>query len=428
MPNCAKLQKFFVLNLLSMLTLLVFTDIVVAQSLDNLIYKALISYPSVLSKQASKEAAETDLTAAKLRFLPNPSISTQRNQVAYNGQGVNSLPATLMSVSQPIWMGGALTAGYDKADARLSASDFELLETREEISRRLISVYAEWLKAWLKIKALEENVRLHEKFAGLINRRYEQGVASGSDRDLGVSRLHQAQSELDIQRSIEQTSLASISELVGDSVTSLGLAKTIAKHLEVPKRQIGLSKAIADNVSIKRYKFEAEAAEAEAKEVRAQALPQVSFQAQRQIGNSMLPGAPGFDAYGLVVSYAPGGGFSSAVTASAAIHRARSASIHVETVRRELSDKLNQEYNEYEFSLLRRASLQQSASLAGDISASYDRQYLVGRKSWLDLMNSVRERAQTRLQLADAEGSVLGSSRRLMIYIDGTSPFDAPVQ
>ena len=397
-----------------------------AYTIDTLIRQALSSYPSVLSRQATKEAAQTDLTAAKLKFLPNPSFNTQRNQVAYSGQPVSNQPATTMTVSQPIWMGGALIAGYNKADARLSAADFALLEAREDISKRLITAYTEWLKAWFKIQALEENVQLHEKFAGMITRRYEQGVASGADKDLGMSRLHQARAELDTQRSIEQSSLTTISELVGEPVTRQQLITKLAKHLTIPTRKDGLAKAMANSVTVQRYKFEADAAEAEAKEIRAQALPQVSFQAQRQVGNAILPGAQGYDLYGLVVNYAPGGGFSSVASASAAMDRARAATMQVETSKRELTDKLNAEYNEYEFSLLKKESLQRSANLAGDISASYDRQYLVGRKSWLDLMNSVRERAQTKVQLADAEGGLIGASRRLMVYIDGTQQFEGP--
>lgn len=396
--------------------------------IDDLIRKALASYPTVLARQASREAAETDVLAAKLKFLPNPSVSTQRNQVAYNGQATSNLPATTMNISQPIWMGGALTAGHDKAGARLSAADFALLETREDISRRLISAYTDWFKAWLKIQALEESVQLHEKFVGMITRRFEQGVASGSDRDLGVSRLHQARAELDTQRSVEQSSLTAISQLVGESVTREQLKAKLAKHLNIPARQEALTKAMVNSVTVQRYKYEAEAADAEAKEIRAQGLPQVSFQAQRQVGNAMLPGAPGYDLYGLVVSYAPGGGFSSIATASAALDRARAATMQVETSKRELADKLNAEYNEYEFSLLKKENLQRSANLAGEISASYDRQYLVGRKSWLDLMNSVRERAQTKVQLADADGGLIGASRRLMVYIEGTQQFEGAAQ
>lgn len=397
--------------------------------LDTLIRKALTSYPTILSRQASKDAAQTDLTAAKLKFLPNPSFNTQRNRVNFDGgTDTGQMPSTNVTVNQPIWMGGALIAGYNKADARLSAADFALLETREDVSKRLITAYTEWLKAWLKIQAYEENVRLHEKLVGLISRRYEQGVASGADKDLGFSRLHQAQADLDTQRSQEETALTSMAELVGEPLRRQDLIAKLAKHVVIPKRKEGLDKAKANSVSVQRYKFEADAAEAEAKEIRAQALPQVSFQAQRQIGNAYYPGAQGFNAYGLVVSYTPGGGLSSIASASAAMDRSRAATLQVETAKRELADRLNAEYNEYEFALLKKESLQRSANLAGDISASYDRQYLVGRKSWLDLMNSVRERAQTKVQLADAEGSLLGTSRRLMVYIDGTQQFEGSTQ
>ena len=394
-------------------------------TLEDLLYQAMQSYPTILAKQSQKEAAKTDLTAAKLKFLPNPSFNTQRNQVAYSGQPVSNQPASTLQVSQPLWMGGSLIAGYSKADARLSAADYGLLESREDVSKRLITAYTEWMKAYLKTQALEENVRMHERFATMIDRRSEGGVASGADRDLGQSRLLQSRSELDTQRSIERTSLETVSQLVGQPVTRADLMQRLARYAQVPKRHEGIEKALAINPTIHRSKFEAEAAEAEAKEIRAQALPQVSFQAQRQVGNAYLPGAQGYDLYGLVVNYAPGGGFSSIASSSAAFDRAKAATMQVEVSKRDLTDKLNAEYNEYEFNLMKRESLKKSADLSGDISASYDRQYLAGRKSWLDLMNAVRERAQQRVALADAEGSLLGSSRRLLVYIEGTSNFDA---
>ena len=56
---------------------------VFGRSLEDLISQSLLSYPSILAKQTIKSSAESDLTAAKLNFLPNPSVSTQRKQVAY---------------------------------------------------------------------------------------------------------------------------------------------------------------------------------------------------------------------------------------------------------------------------------------------------------------------------------------------------------
>lgn len=398
-------------------------------SLDELLIEALQSYPSILSKRATQDGAKSDLTAAKLRFLPTPSVSTQRNQVSYDGQPSSNLPATAFTISQPLFVGGGLVAGFNKADARLNVADFALLETREDISKRLINTYAEWVKAYTKVVALEENLRLHQKFSEMITRRFEAGVSSGSDRDLGVSRLYQAKAELDAQLSLESTALTSISELVGFPVSRADLIKNLAQHVKLPKRSDGIAKAIINSVSIQRMKHEAEVADEEAKEIRAQALPQVSLQAQRQIGNAYLPGAPGYNMVGLVVQYAPGGGLSSIASSSAAFDRSRAATIQVDSIKRDLTDRLNADYNEYEFSQLKIESLKQSVNLTNDISASYDRQYLVGKKSWLDLMNAVRERAQTRQALADAQGSLLASSRRLLVYIDGTARFDvAPDQ
>ena len=61
--------------------------------------------------------------------------------------------------------------------------------------------------------------------------------------------------------------------------------------------------------------------------------------------------------------------------------------------------------------------MQQSADLAEEISDSYDRQFLVGRKSWLDLMNTVRERAQNKFALADVEVSLIVTSWKISVVL-----------
>jgi outer membrane protein, adhesin transport system len=395
-----------------------------ADTLDDLIKSSLSSYPSILSKQSNQQAAKSDLTASKLKFLPNLSVNTQRNQVAYNANDYANLPSTTITISQPLLLDGGIIAGYQKAKAKLSIADFSLLETREDISRRIINAYVEWYKAYLKMNALQDSLVLHEKFVGMIGRRVDQGVASSADKDLAISRLLQVRADLETQRSQEVTALNSLSELVGQPLRREDLSKNPAKSLDLPPRSEGIYQAQQQSPIVQRYQYEAEAAEQEAKEIRAQALPQLSFQAQRQIGNAAIPGAPGYDLYGIVVNVATGGGFSSIASTAAAFERARSATFLIETSKRELNDRMNAEYNEFDFATLKIDSLKQSVTLAGDISSSYDRQYLVGRKSWIDLMNSLREQTQTRVQLADTEGSLLGASRRLMIYIEGTKHFD----
>ena len=50
---------------------------------------------------------------------------------------------------------------------------------------------------------------------------------------------------------------------------------------------------------------------------------------------------------------------------------------------------------------------------------SYSRQYLAGRKSWLEVMNASREIAQGEIQLAEAQASHVVVTWRLAIVAFG---------
>ncbi len=392
-----------------------------AMRLEDLLQKGLASYPGIQSKLLMQESAQSDVTASKLKFLPSPSISNQRNRLSNETVAGQSANSTTIGVTQPVFTGGGLVYGYQKASAKLTAADYAVLEAQEDVAKRIIAVYSDWLRSYRKILALEDSVNLHKKFTELIRRRAEAGVASVVDRDLGISRLNQAQADLSSQYSAEKTALASLSEYVGEPVARKDLTPNIAQMVSLPVRDEAIQNVISTNPTIKRYTYEAEASEAEAAEVRAAALPQVSFQIQRQTGNPYVPGARGYDLAGFVLQYAPGGGLSSFANASSASNRAKASAQMIETAKREISSSVNADFNEYEFSKLRFESLRNSASLSSLISDSYDRQYLAGRKSWLDLMNAVRERSQTMLALADAEASALLSSQKLQILIKGVS-------
>jgi adhesin transport system outer membrane protein len=51
------------------------------------------------------------------------------------------------------------------------------------------------------------------------------------------------------------------------------------------------------------------------------------------------------------------------------------------------------------------------------------RQFIAGRRSWLDVMNTLRETLSARLGLADAEISSMSSFVRLSLRTGRWSPF-----
>jgi outer membrane protein, adhesin transport system len=392
------------------------------RSLDSLLLQAQTSHPTVLYGQMARDAASMELGSAKLKFLPGLALSHQQGSVAYDGQSSNRQTPSTLTLTQPLFQGGALVAGYEKANARLGGADQGLREARQELSRKLVTAYGEWLRAWNKNQALSDNVALHEKLAGLIARRVEEHVAPKVDADLANARLMLAKADWQAQRAAQNAALSSISQLVGETVQHAQLVGAPVVAPQPPDFEQALQRALQVSPTLERLSFEAEAARFESSEVRAQAFPQLALQLQRQVGSTLGSSMPNYTSASLVVSYAPGNGFVTLRAAEAAQTRAQAVWQQVETARRELTERLTAEFNEYENARLRLTPLQQSVALSGDISQSYDRQYLVGRKSWLDLMNVVREQAQNRIALADLEATLFMTSRRIAIYVDGVQP------
>ena len=52
---------------------------------------------------------------------------------------------------------------------------------------------------------------------------------------------------------------------------------------------------------------------------------------------------------------------------------------------------------------------------AKDVYESYTRQYNAGRKTWLDVLNTVRESTQSDAAVADASAQVAAASLRLLL-------------
>jgi adhesin transport system outer membrane protein len=64
-------------------------------------------------------------------------------------------------------------------------------------------------------------------------------------------------------------------------------------------------------------------------------------------------------------------------------------------------------------------TLQGSLLSAEAVSQAWSQQFLVGLKSWLDVMNAARELAQVEVQIADVSTEQLLLSWRLSIFARG---------
>ncbi|MBS1175322.1 MAG: outer rane efflux protein [Burkholderiaceae bacterium] len=384
-----------------------------ADTIDELIDNAYHTYPSIQSKQMTQKSAEKEILAAKLGFLPAVSVSSQalhRNYGAYTDVKGSQ---TTVAVKQPL-LGGGVYSNFKLAKAKKNQADWLLEETRLDVAIRVINAYATWYGAHKKLAAANESVIAHRKLTELISRRMTSGVSTQSDVDQSNSRLAQARAEEASYRSAEFSALVTLNQLVGRQLDRTTLLNGVDKQVVLPNDII--AKALSVSPTIHRLQSAAQVAEQQANVVKSQAYPQVSLQAQRNYGSTTANNVEPYTSVGLVVEYSSGHGFASLARGSASEDLYRSALLDVETARRDLVVTINQNVSEYEFAKIRKPVMEKTVTLTQNVSESYDRLFRVGKKSWLDLLNSVRERTQALTALADVEATLLSTGRRLKVY------------
>lgn len=131
---------------------------------------------------------------------------------------------------------------------------------------------------------------------------------------------------------------------------------------------------------------------------------------------------------GLVASLETAGGLSRFSAVSSARGRLEALEAQYLTAQRQLRQRINNDLTEFE-SASARADVSRNASFtANNVSQSYMRQFIAGRRSWLDVMNSLRETLSARLIQADAEIQTLASFTRLSLRTGRWSPFSGEAQ
>ena len=73
------------------------------------------------------------------------------------------------------------------------------------------------------------------------------------------------------------------------------------------------------------------------------------------------------------------------------------------TIEKELIDSLLSDYNSYEMANSRISIVKESIVSAQNVLESYTRLFLVGKRQWLDLVNTSRELTQYKIELSNLQ-------------------------
>jgi adhesin transport system outer membrane protein len=89
----------------------------------------------------------------------------------------------------------------------------------------------------------------------------------------------------------------------------------------------------------------------------------------------------------------------------------------------DLNEQVRVEWEGLRRDIDRQGVQNQAIISAREVLASYERQFTAGRKSWLDVLNALRELTQSEIRLAQAQASATAGLYRLRLR-SGALPGD----
>lgn len=373
-------------------------------ALSPLTKQALSSHPSILQGVASKASSEAQLGAARWQMAPTPSIS---RQYTYADQYQNTA-----SIQQPLWDGGQIFSGIDAAEARVRAADFALQDMRRDLILRVSEAWGNWVRALRREREVSRLVTFYDDLLAMIARRVDQGVAPASDQDLAVAR---AQTVLADQAKSKNATLQArlvLEMLVGQEVLPDAEKALEGNPTDIPSRALLLD-SLLKSPALSKASADIEAAEADLASRKASLQPTIFAKAEH------LWGAVEDNRVWVGVQTALGAGLSNFSGIAAQQAQVNALKSSADSVRKNLLDTGNVEYVRYQNAQVDYLSTKKTLDNTQLVLESYQRQFIVGKRSWLEVLNMVQETHQARLTFVDSEIAARLAAYRIGVFVYG---------
>ena len=400
-----------------------------SQNLPTLISTALMSHPSIASQKAQMQAAEIGIETAKWQYFPTPAVSTERANAAsgdpFYGGDKN---VTTVRLQQPLWTNGRLSAGKEKAQASLAYETADLNETSLQISLKVAQAYADFLASHWRMQSTEQSLATHQKLREQVQRRMELGVQSDADLQLAQTRLDSVRSDLSAARARVETYAVRLKQLIGQPINLGELLANLSSPLALSVSQdMALEAALAINPTIQKARAQSQIQDAMVEENRSALLPDVYVRAERQFGAFSIQTSSAFqDRIFVGLSTQLGAGLTVLSNVKSAQARSLAAKEEVHTQTLSISEQVLTDYAQVTRLAEQTQALASALTSQEQVMLSHDRQFLAGRKSWTEVLNTARELSQAQAQLTDIKANHIAVSWRLALFVKGLDIVNNP--
>lgn len=405
----------------SLLLYLLFGGLAAADPLPTLLRDILQSHPEMRGQLANVAVAKQDISIARQQFWPTPSISVEQVQASgQDSQYRGDASVKVLRLQQPLWTGGRLSAQLAKAEAVVQLRQAALEETRQQLALSAVQAWGDWCASQARLTAVERSLALHQDLQGKVQRRVKEGAAAPSELTMTDGRVAQVSAQQQAQKALQEVSRSRLAQLLGKpfSLTSCPPWPTLLRwqHPD-PDR---LADLLAEkHPTLSRLRGQIEQIRHEIDERKADLQPEVFVRAEHQSGNFTIPNSPRTHRVFVGLSSRLGPGLSSLQQVQSAQLRQEAAEQELQGAHRKLLEQAQTLWIQLKDVQARLPYLELQSKANWATQEAWDRQFLAGKRSWLEVMNAARDLMQSEIELAEASVSAQSLLWRLALMVQG---------
>jgi adhesin transport system outer membrane protein len=325
------------------------------------------------------------------------------NPVSGTDTDLTRKDATL-TFTQLLWDGGNTFDDIDRTTAEAESMRYQLVADAQDKALQVADVYLDAVKAFEVLKLSERNLAIHKKIYRDIKRRAESGIGSSADLSQVESRLASAAgSLLAAQNNIFDTH-TKFTRLVGQAPSGLiypradaeAIPLTLQEAQQIADDNHPVLKVAAADVVAARYQY---------KQSESSDYPTLSFEA-KQIWYDDADGQEGSreeTTAMLRMRYNLYNGGSDSAQQNRMAYQLNKAKDLRDSSHRMVKESLGLAWSALDLTLQQKEFLQDQVDSASDTVIAYEKQYVLGRRTLLDLLNTENELFEARRNYLDAK-------------------------
>ena len=395
-----------------------------ADTLSEVIGKAIRTNPEVLAAISNRDATEKELDNAKAGRYPTLDLKmgsgSERTQTRTIDTDSFGRQEFSIQAKQLLFDGGVVSGEIDRQRARLQSLDSKVFDVSDSVAQRVADIYLEVLKNQEIYDLAKNNLESHQDYLEKIRERANAGIATAADLQLAEGRAALASSTLAAKEASLDDAKFRYKRLVGEMPRNLVKPNTITQAIP-DLVELANEISINNNASLKVSAQDTLAAKEAEKAARARFMPTVTLEAGATRNRNIdgIAGRNQDNTLMMMMNYNLFRGGADKAKVEEYSARYNAAIENENNIKRMIEEEVGRAWVARKASKISLDFYLESAAKASSVKEAYKAQYDIGKRTLLDLMNTESEMFQAKSALISGTYTVEQSDYRLLAVMGG---------